>query len=109
MKQGHATPVVTQRGRFFCLIKTFFKTFKPRYAWHMAYHRDAEQWSMIQFRDGADEFYHSKHLVTCSKCRVNWTAKRIWPKFNADLNNGYQLTEARQKASNYSAQNCGSC
>ncbi len=97
------------KGRYSCFIKVLLKTFKPKIAWHVAFHQDAEQWSMIQFRDGSDQFYHSKHLITCSKCQVNRTAKRIWPKFNADLNNGYQLSEAHRKASSYSAEQCSSC
>ena len=32
---------------------------------------------------------------------TNHTTQRIWPKFNADLESGYQLTEARAKAAAY--------
>ncbi len=108
-RTSSSNATVSTKRRFSCFIKLLLKTCKPKTAWHVAFHQEAEQWSMIQFRDGSDQFYHSKHLVTCSKCRINKTAKRIWPKFNADLNNGYQLTEARQKASDYSSQHCSSC
>ncbi|MEH6628649.1 MAG: hypothetical protein V7739_19595 [Motiliproteus sp.] len=106
---GASSEALSSNKRFFCFTKLLLKTLKPKVAWHVAFHGEAEQWSMIQFRDGSDQFYHSKHLITCSKCQINKTAKRIWPKFNADLNNGYQLTEARQKASACSSQHCGSC
>ncbi len=82
---------------------TLLRTRRPRLAWHLVFHQQNERWSMIQFRDGADQFYHSKHRVTCSRCRIHHTTQRIWPKFNADLNNGYQLVEARQQASVYCA------
>ncbi|OMH32808.1 hypothetical protein BGP75_14900 [Motiliproteus sp. MSK22-1] len=93
-----SAPQISGLNRLFHFTKVFGATLKPRLAWHTAFHQHAEQWSMIQFRDGADQFYHSKHRVTCSKCQVHRTTQRIWPKFNADLNSGYQLTEARKKA-----------
>ncbi len=103
-EQNSTYPVpARQSASFLHFIRKLLQTRQPRTAWHQVFHQDAEQWSMIQFRDGSDQFYHSKHRVTCSKCRVHQTAARLWPKFNADLDNGYQLTEARQKASTYSA------
>lgn len=69
---------------------------------HRTYHGQYEQWSMIQFKDGRDSFYRSKHRVCCEKCNYEKTILRVWPKFNADIEQGYQLAEAHQQASGYS-------
>ena len=98
MNSINNTSALARVAHFF---RVFSKSFSPRLARHLAYHQHTEQWSMIQFRDGADQFYHSKHRITCSKCQLNQTAQKIWPKFNPDLNSGYQLTDARKKASVY--------
>lgn len=97
---GTATDHPNPLLRFLWLL---IKCRKFRMAWHGAFHRDHEQWSLIQFRDGTDQFYHSKHEITCRCCRIRYTTRRVWPKFNADLNSGFQLSEAHQKASVYSA------
>lgn len=56
---------------------------------------------MVQFKDSRDPFYRSKHRVCCSKCAFENTTYQLWPKFNADHEQGYQLAEAHQQASGY--------
>lgn len=83
-------------------LKTFGSTRSFKIARHRTFHHQAERWSMIQFRDGSDQFYHSKHRITCDKCRFEQTTHQLWPKFNADIEQGYQLTDAHRQASQLS-------
>ena len=82
----------------FRMLRALRGGFDLRHAWHRTFHREEEQWTLIQFRDGADNFYHSRHAITCRRCGVSHTQNRMWPKFNADHNTGYELTEARRLA-----------
>ncbi len=85
-------------------LKQLIKTRSWQAAWHQVFHSEHEHWQLIQFTDGRDAFYHSKHLITCSKCKLAQVVYRQWPKFNADLNSGYPLADAHRQASEYSSQ-----
>ncbi len=82
-------------------FKQLLKTRSWQVAWHRAFHAEDEHWQVIQFIDGRDAFYHSKHRVTCNRCKLDQVAERQWPKFNADLNTGYPLADAHRQASEY--------
>lgn len=83
-------------------FKLLIKTRSYTAARHRTFHSHYEQWSMIQFKDSRDSFYRSKHRVSCDKCGFEKMSQCIWPKFNADLEQGYQLAEAHKKAAVYS-------
>lgn len=82
-------------------LKVLIKTRSVMVARHRTFHQDSEVWSMIQFKDGRDPFYRSKHLVSCKKCGFEQTTYQVWPKFDADRDHGYQLAEAHQQAIGY--------
>jgi len=44
-----------------------------------AYHKGCDNWKVTRFCRG-DAGWDSDHLVTCSKCDYEYTAKRFWPR-----------------------------
>ncbi|WP_207061035.1 hypothetical protein [Motiliproteus sp. SC1-56] len=93
-QETHSAPAFSAR-----LLRALRGGLNLRQVWHRTFHREAEQWTLVQFRDGADNFYHSCHKVTCRRCGIRHTQNRLWPKFDADHNIGYELAEARRLAS----------
>jgi len=93
-----------QPVRLLQLFKQLSHWKSPRAAWHHAFHRDAERWSMTQFKDANSGFYLSLHTITCDRCGVRHTVHHSWPKFNADRNQGYLLAEAHSRANSYAGQ-----
>lgn len=81
---------------------SFWKS--PRAAWHNAFHRDAERWSLTQFKDADSGFYVSRHTVTCERCGISHTVHHSWPKFNPDHNQGFMLAEAHRRAASFAGQ-----
>jgi len=69
---------------------------------HMLLHRDTEIWKLDQFSYGDVDFYNSDHKVTCTQCKYNRIAKRIWMKAETwPANLGNTREEALEMATNY--------
>lgn len=96
------TPLSSSPIRQFLQQLSHWKS--PRTAWHHAFHRDAERWSMTQFKDANAGFYLSQHTITCERCGIRHTVHHSWPKFNADRNQGFMLAEAHRRANSFAGQ-----